>query len=203
MMSPTVMRGFSDVYGSCSTIWMLRRARRSAEPLSRTMSSPRTMIEPEVGFSRPTSSLASVDLPQPDSPTTPSVSPRRRSMSTPSTARTAPTLVLKTMPWVIGKCLTRFLVSRTTSDTEDLPDEVAACGAMRGDLVRRRRRVLPADVPGIAAPRVERAPGRDVGQRRWQAADHTELLTLHVEPRNGLEQGLGVRVSRPRVDVVD
>src|SRR4051812_45898616 len=176
MMSPTVIRGFSDVYGSCSTIWMLRRARRSADPLSRTMFSLRTMIEPEVGFSRPTSSLASVDLPQPDSPTPPSVSPRGSSMSTPSTARTAPTLVLKTMPWVIGKCLTRFLVSRTTSDTEDLPDEVAACGAVRGDLVRRRRRVLPADVPDVAAPRVERAPAGDVGQRGGRAPGGTELV---------------------------
>ena len=27
MMSPTVIRGFSEVYGSWNTIWMLRRSR--------------------------------------------------------------------------------------------------------------------------------------------------------------------------------
>ena len=99
MMSPTVIRGFSEVYGSCITIWMLRRARRSsraAEPGHVLAAAPRS--SPTVGRSSPMSSLASVDLPQPDSPTMPSVSPRRRSRLTPSTARTAPICVLKTMP---------------------------------------------------------------------------------------------------------
>ncbi len=40
MMSPTVMRGFSEVYGSWKTIWMLRRTAFSARPDSREMSSP-------------------------------------------------------------------------------------------------------------------------------------------------------------------
>ncbi|CAM5677312.1 hypothetical protein SCALM49S_00231 [Streptomyces californicus] len=40
MMSPTVMRGFSEVYGSWKTIWMLRRTAFSARPESREMSSP-------------------------------------------------------------------------------------------------------------------------------------------------------------------
>src|SRR6266542_3192460 len=53
-----------------------------------------------------------VDLPQPDSPTRPSVSPRLMENDTPSTARTAPTLRWKMMPWVSGKCITR---SRTSS----------------------------------------------------------------------------------------
>ena len=87
-MSPTVIRGFSEVYGSCMTIWMFRRTRAQlAAPRSLVRCPcPRTVIEPAVGVSSPTSSLASVDLPQPDSPTTPSVSPRRSSKSTPSTA---------------------------------------------------------------------------------------------------------------------
>jgi ABC-type multidrug transport system ATPase subunit len=41
-----------------------------------------------LGRSSPSSARASVDLPQPDSPTRPSVSPRRQVRSTPSTART-------------------------------------------------------------------------------------------------------------------
>ena len=39
-MSPTVIRGFSDVYGSCSTIWIWRRSRRRSRPLSEKMSCP-------------------------------------------------------------------------------------------------------------------------------------------------------------------
>ena len=57
---------------------------------------------PAVGFSRLISTRASVDLPQPDSPTTPSVSPARRSNETPSTALTWPMVFLNTTPWVTG-----------------------------------------------------------------------------------------------------
>src|SRR5690606_39111906 len=42
------------------------------------------------GGSSPSSPRPSVDLPQPDSPTSPSVSPGHRSKLTPSTARTGP-----------------------------------------------------------------------------------------------------------------
>ena len=52
------------------------------------MSSPPKRSVPLVGSSSRTSSRPSVDLPQPDSPTIPSVSPRRTSSDTPSTAWT-------------------------------------------------------------------------------------------------------------------
>ncbi len=102
MMSPTVMRGFNEVYGSWKTIWMLRRTAFRARPDSLVMSSPLYEIAPAVGRSRLTSILATVDFPQPDSPTMPSVSPARRSKETPSTALTAPTCLRKTMPRVSG-----------------------------------------------------------------------------------------------------
>jgi len=57
---------------------------------------------PLVGFSRFISTRDRVDLPQPDSPTTPSVSPFFRSSETPSTACTCPTVFLKTIPTVSG-----------------------------------------------------------------------------------------------------
>ncbi len=50
---------------------MLRRTALSALPDSRVMSSPLYLIVPSVGFSRLTSILATVNLPQPDSPTMP------------------------------------------------------------------------------------------------------------------------------------
>src|SRR3712207_5475368 len=86
------------------------------------------------------SSLATVDLPQPDSPTRPRVSPRRRVRSTPSTAWTWPTTRRAMTPWVSGKCLTR---PRTSSSgpsgrgsgapgTEDLLTVVAGAGPADG-----------------------------------------------------------------------
>ena len=75
------------------------------------MSSPSKMICPEVGSRRRTRSRAVVLLPQPVSPTIPSVSPRLTSNEMSSTAFTAPICFWKTIPRVIGKCLTRFLTS--------------------------------------------------------------------------------------------
>ena len=69
---------------------------------------PSTRISPDVGGWRPSSVRPSVDLPQPDSPTMPSTSPRRHSRSTPSMART-------TRPperWT-GKCTFRSRASNS------------------------------------------------------------------------------------------
>src|SRR5690349_21544282 len=60
------------------------------------------------------SSRPVVDLPQPDSPTRPSVSPRRTAKSSPSTARTAP-LPPPKRPFLIGKCLRTPVTSRRFS----------------------------------------------------------------------------------------
>src|SRR5258705_844597 len=189
-MSPTVMRGFSDVYGSCSTIWMSRRDLRICWPEILEMSFPLTRITPDVGRSSPTRSLARVDLPQPDSPTTPSVSPLWSLRLTPSTAWTAPMRLWKTMPLVIGKCLTRSRVSSTTSLTvEHLLPEVAGALSIGGDDELLRRRVSPADILREPAARVERTARWDVRQIRWETLDHTELLTLEVQPRDRLQQG--------------
>src|SRR6476469_3797620 len=118
-MSPTVILGLSDVYGSCSTIWMLRRSFRSSPPRIAKMSRPRKRAVPLVGGSSRISTCASVDLPQPDSPTTPSVSPSFRSNETPSTARTCPTVCLNNTPTRTGKCLTRSRTSRMGSAPDD------------------------------------------------------------------------------------
>src|SRR4051795_8675552 len=107
------------------------------------------MIEPLVGFSSATRSFATVDFPQPDSPTMPTVSPRWRVRSTPSTAWTWPIVFWKTMPRVRGKYFLRPLISSTASpadgsgstfaaatsagsDTEDLLAVVAGGGGAGG-----------------------------------------------------------------------
>src|SRR5437879_8013178 len=73
----------------------LRRALRRS-PRRWLMSSPLKMILPSVGSSSRITARPSVDLPQPDSPTRPTVSPVLISRSTPSTACTWPTVRCKT-----------------------------------------------------------------------------------------------------------
>src|SRR6478609_3610759 len=191
-MSPTVMRGLSEEYGSWNTIWMLRRIRRRSLPLAVTMSWPSNSAEPPVGFSSPQSRRATVDLPQPDSPTSPSVSPGYRSKETPSTALTAPIFFLNRMPRVSGKCLTMSLTCRTGSELVAsfgigrhlLLPEVARGRACGRHPIQRGLRVDPADVLRPVAPRVERAPRRDVREVRRQALDRVEDLALRVELRD-------------------
>ncbi len=96
------MRGLSEPYGSCMTIWMRRRTRRSSLPESVARSRPSNSTLPAVGGSSARSSRASVDLPEPDSPTIPSVSPFCSSRLTSVTACTAPTSFRSTTPRRIG-----------------------------------------------------------------------------------------------------
>src|SRR3954470_7075793 len=114
MMVPTVLRGFSDEYGSWKIICISRRRLLSSPPLIEAISRPLNVIEPDVGSTRRSSRRAVVDLPQPDSPTSPSVSPRMTSKDTPSTALTAPTWRRKN-PERIGKCLKRPSISMIES----------------------------------------------------------------------------------------
>src|SRR5689334_6640154 len=202
-MSPTVMRGFSEVYGSCSTIWMSRRSLRSSAPFMPKMSRPSNLATPAVGGSRRISTWARVDLPQPDSPTTPRVSPLFNENETPSTALTWPTVRLNSTPTRTGKCLTRPSTSRIGSATsDDLLRDVAPAGAAHAEVVHGRD-LRDAPVEHARAARVERAARRDVGQRRRQALDRLELLPLEVQARQRLEQRLRVRVARRAEQLVD
>ena len=83
----TVMRGLSEPSGSWNTIWTWRLYARSPAPLSRRTSLPAKRMSPASGSCRRTRQRARVDLPQPDSPTMPSVSPRATVSETSSTAR--------------------------------------------------------------------------------------------------------------------
>src|SRR5688572_31735110 len=74
-------------------------SRISVLPNDRT-SRPSKSICPEVGSVRRNKQRPTVDFPQPDSPTSPSVSPAKISKETPSTARTTSSLPST------GKCLT-------------------------------------------------------------------------------------------------
>src|SRR5215469_9985579 len=71
------------------------------------------MISPAVGRSSRRMQRPVVVLPQPLSPTSPKVSPRRTVKSMPSTAFTSPTFRLTTTPSVTGKCICSPLTSRS------------------------------------------------------------------------------------------
>ncbi|OUE29225.1 hypothetical protein BFL35_16175 [Clavibacter michiganensis] len=82
-IAPTLMRGLSDEYGSWNTIWIRRLASRSRRA---GIAAPWYSTSPEVGAVLPTRIFASVDLPDPDSPTRARISPFPRCRSTPSSA---------------------------------------------------------------------------------------------------------------------
>ena len=106
---PTVCIGLRLEYGSWKTICTVPRSRRRSLPGS-LLQSPAWMpsmvtCPPEAG-SRPVSTRASVVLPEPDSPTSPTDSPAPTSTDTPSSAVTVPLPCLKTflssLTWMRG-----------------------------------------------------------------------------------------------------
>ena len=103
---PIFITGLSEVIGSWNTMPIsvprtLRNSRgdrpRRSRPSNRTW--PATPA-PEPAPTRPISERTSTDLPDPDSPTMPSVCPACRSNETPSTARRGPRAVEK-LTWAL------------------------------------------------------------------------------------------------------
>ena len=97
-MRSTVWRGSSEPYGSWNTIWKSRRATRSSSRGCACRSRPSRRTLPAVGWSSAITSRASVDLPEPDSPTMPSVPPGGTANAAPCTATNSPFLNQPRMP---------------------------------------------------------------------------------------------------------
>ncbi len=112
-MEPTVIRGSSEPYGSWKMICILRRILRSSPGLSDSRSTPSKRTEPLVASRSRIIARPMVLLPQPDSPTRPSVSPRRTWKVTPSTALTDSLVVLKmparTWKWTLRSSTSMML----------------------------------------------------------------------------------------------
>ena len=87
-MSPTLRRGLSDEMGSWKIICICGRSRRSSSPPMSVSSDPSKLTVPPVGRLICMTALPVVDLPHPDSPTRPRVSPGRTSKLTSDTAWT-------------------------------------------------------------------------------------------------------------------
>ena len=77
MARAAVKRGLRLSVGSWNTIWMLLRSGSRAKELGRMapISSPSNTMRPEVWSSSRITIIEVVDLPQPDSPTRPTLSP--------------------------------------------------------------------------------------------------------------------------------
>ena len=89
MARAAVKRGLRLSVGSWNTIWMRLRSGSRAKALGgiAPMSSPSNTMRPEVGSSSRITIIEVVDLPQPDSPTRPTLSPWPTVKLMPSTAR--------------------------------------------------------------------------------------------------------------------
>jgi len=92
------MRGLKALPASWNTICIRRRAARNGSPSSSDISMLSNRTVPAVGSISRIRSRPVVDLPQPLSPTSASVSPRTMVKDTSSTARTAPVTRLTNTP---------------------------------------------------------------------------------------------------------
>ena len=152
-------------------------------------------------------------MPQPDSPTRPSVSPSRMSNDTPSTACTAPTCLLEARrPRVSGKCLTTSRTStsgRSRGRLERLRSSSPATAPPRalrrgleqaGHLVARARRAR-----GSSGGSTWRWRSRTYGQRGWNEQPPGRLIRLGGRPGIGTSSAprgrsrRGIERSSPHV----
>src|SRR5688572_8135321 len=93
---------------------------------------PSNLTDPDVIGSRPSTQRSNVVLPQPDSPTSATTSPRRTSRLTPSTARTGPCL-LSNVTWTSS---TASSGSSIGGPDVDARGPAASCTAPQHDVVR-------------------------------------------------------------------
>src|SRR5687768_10804701 len=136
------------------------------------MSSPSNSTLPEVMSSMRSTARPVVDLPQPDSPTSPRVSPRRTVKLMPSTAFTVPTRRLARMPDVIGKWTLRSSTVRTGSGSETGMEEAGR--EMVGLAFEQRRTLGATEIGRILAARREGAARRQGGQIGRLALDRDQ-----------------------------
>src|SRR5262245_23610771 len=179
-IEPTVMRGFREAYGSWKMICMSRRRARSDRLSSVVTFLFSNQTSPDVGSMRRRMQRPVVDLPHPDSPTRPRVSPAMMSKLTPSTAWTRATSREKSPP-LMGKCLTRFLtrssgsaiaVSFAWRSVEPAGHLVAWLHFLEERLLLRVHRLDELAAGG------ETAAGRHVEQARHHPRDRLQPLLL-------------------------
>ena len=181
-IAPTVMRGLSDAYGSWKMICMSRASARSSSLPARVTSLPSNQTSPEVGSIRRRMQRPVVLLPQPDSPTRPSVSPAVEVEAHAVDRVHAGRPRGRASPPVIGKCLTRSLTCSSgavaTSRRAHASASRRSAGCRRcsapcgpGDRLAQRRRRRDALGDRVLAARREAAALGRVDQLGHRAGD--------------------------------
>ena len=179
----------SDENGSWKTIWIARLSARLRRGESR---SPSSRIAPESGACRPATQRASVVLPLPDSPTSPSVSPGRRLSETESTACSGP-------PGV-GKVTLRSLDLERGRSVRSRAHQLIGvpAGGLALEIAARARRA------GRAAVGATRQSPVASGQRGWNVQPLGSRVTSGSAPGIGCSDAIGssrstIASSRPSV----
>ena len=151
------------------------------------MSRPSKMIVPPVGSSRRATQRAIVDLPQPDSPTTPSVSPAFSVKLTPSTALTAPTSLLEDEP-----PRDREVLLQALDDAGDLAHAALRARSAPARFCRpdaRARLVVEVAAEAMVARR--RSTGSSSGSSLRQTSITNSQRGLNGQPLGGLRSDGG------------
>ena len=159
-----VWRGLSEPNGSWKIICTLAAIRRHRRSPRRAMSAPSSTISPPAAGTSRRIVLPSVDLPQPDSPTSPSVSPRSTSKLTPSTARST----------CAADDIARVQVAQWRAGAMAASSPVDGDGSRRPHAVRQRQQSAAA--PAGSAAWTQRAARREgaarlAGRRAGAAGD--------------------------------
>ncbi|AEW73732.1 hypothetical protein EcWSU1_02297 [Enterobacter ludwigii] len=147
-----------------------------------------------LGLSMPINSCASVLFPQPDSPTMPSVSPRRICRSSPLRACTCsvtrPSQFLRA-----GKLTCTLSSSSKMSDMVFLPLRVPAGSHLALCTIRKQARCLTAFRPGGKAALAERAALWKLVEIRHRAGNGRKQLARRTVFRCTLQQADGVGMN--------
>ena len=193
-MSLMRRRGLSEANGSWNTGW-ISRARALRSRSNRRL--PSTSTVPAVGLSNPRIIRASVDLPQPDSPTTPSTLPAGTLKETSSTATTRFSADIK--PVWTRNSHRRFSTSIAAVMRLQLrpvrlePAKIVVRVARRPPRNRAR-----ACLVGMGAARAKGTAGKARADRRHHAGNRAErLVTLHAaRHRHAGQQAARIGVLR-------
>src|SRR5947199_2151524 len=144
-----------------------------------------------------------VVLPQPDSPTTPSVSPFSSVNDTPSTARTSP-VFLNSRPPNTGNLTFRFLTSRMCGIFFVGDSVEVAADEMARRALDQHRLDIGARLEPVRATRGEFAAGRQIENVGHRARNRRQALGPGaVDARQRAEQPARVRMHRISEQLLD
>src|ERR1700726_733853 len=175
---------------------MARRVLRSCRRSSAVISSPAKRILPAVGSITRSRQRANVDLPQPDSPTRPSVSPFAIAREIPSTARTAGRSPRSRAAHVFGPVNAKLFRKPSTSSSG--VTELSECKTRNFVTlpdVHLARLVAPANLHDAGAAILIAAPPRRMTKRRDCAWNRLELH-LDVDARDRADERARIGMSR-------